>query len=396
MRPEVPSQLLLDLSELVRHDARSGVQRVARGLLQALRVAPPDGYCVTPVYDAGGFYAYAIEDGEPGRYRPAAAGEEHPLQVAAGDLFFGLDLALEAVVRNRPVLADLQRHGVALHFFVHDLLPLRQPDWFDAGVSAAFSRWLDTVSTLADGLICNSRATADDLLDWLDATPPRRATPLQIGYAHLGADLDASLPSGGIAADEATVLAQLAGRPALLMVGTLEPRKMHAQALDAMEQLWRDGSDLCLVIVGKPGWRLEALQQRLRLHPELGARLFWLERASDELLQRLYRTSSALLAASQAEGFGLPLVEAARHGLPVIARDLPVFREVGGRHAWYFNAGDGAQLAAALRDWRALHAEGQAPASSGMRQLDWAASAGQLLDNLLLQRWYRRAATRLP
>jgi glycosyltransferase involved in cell wall biosynthesis len=316
--------------------------------------------------------------------------------VAEGDVFLGLDLTLEATVRNRALLDDLRLHGVLLHFVVYDLLPLRHPEWFHAPVAAAFGAWLETIAALADGLVCISRATADELLDWLDLHPPTRTAPLQVGYAHLGADIAASAPSGGIGADELALLALLRQRPTLLMVGTLEPRKMHTQALRALERLWRDGVDVNLVIAGKAGWLLDQLGPSLRAHAEAGKRLFWLERASDEMLLRLYQDSTALLAPSMGEGFGLPLIEAAQHGLPVIARDLPVFREVGGEHVWYFSADDDAELAAALTRWLALHTAGEAPASAAMPYLDWATSAERLGDCVLRRRWYRAATVKLP
>lgn len=399
MRAKAPPQLLVDLSELVRHDARSGIQRVVRGMLQALLAAPPPGYAVRPVYDAGGYYAYAEiqrdEQGQP-RYAVAAPGHEQALRTADGDLFVAIDLSLESVVRNRAVLASLRQHGVRLYFMVYDLLPVHEPSWFADGMGEAFTRWLQAVAELADGLICNARATADQLMAWLEQHPPRRALPLHIGCAALGADLDATLPTSGSADEASVLLAQLAQRPTLLMVGTLEPRKMQGQALDALETLWQQDTELNLVIVGKPGWRMSALERRLRQHPEQGRRLFWLERASDELLQQLYRASSALLAASRGEGYGLPLIEAAQHGLPVIARELAVFREVAGQHAWYFQANDGTELAAALAEWLALYRAGQAPASAGMPRLDWAASSARLLDCVLGQHWYRRAPVKLP
>ncbi|TFW19766.1 glycosyltransferase family 4 protein [Duganella callida] len=395
MQANARPQLLYDLSELVRRDARSGIQRVTRGVLQALLATPPDGWQVRPVYDAGGFYAYAETEAD-GRHIAAAPGQEQPLQVRPGDVLLGVDLALESVPHRRDLLASLQRHGVRLYFMVYDLLPVRHPEWFVDGVAGAYAQWLDSVTALADGLICNARATADDLLDWLDAHPPRRALPLQIGCAGLGADLASAQPGDAAELADAALPPQLAQRPTLLMVGTLEPRKMQGQALDALEMLWAQGVDLNLVIVGKPGWQVDALAARLRAHPEHDGRLHWLERASDAQLLALYHGSSALLAASQGEGYGLPLIEAAQHGLPVIARDLAVFREVGGAHAWYFHADDGAQLAAALQDWLALHVAGAAPASHGMPRLDWAASAGQLLDCVLGGRWYRRAPITLP
>lgn len=113
---------------------------------------------------------------------------------------------------------------------------------------------------------------------------------------------------------------------------------------------------------------------------EAFARLIWLPAVSDELLHELYSAASALIAASELEGFGLPLVEAAKHGLPIIARDIPVFREVAREHAFFFEGRDPASLAVALTNWLALAASGQEPPSRGMPIKTWAESARQLFD----------------
>ena len=86
----------------------------------------------------------------------------------------------------------------------------------------------------------------------------------------------------------------------------------------------------------------------------------------------------SLIAASEGEGFGLPLVEAARHRLPVVARDIPVFREVAGEHAHYFNGIKPADLARAIRDWLELDKQKRAPQISGMRYLTWDESAASM------------------
>ena len=92
---------------------------------------------------------------------------------------------------------------------------------------------------------------------------------------------------------------------------------------------------------------------------------------------------AALLAASYAEGFGLPLIEAARQGRPIIARDIPVFHEVAGDFAFYFPNTDSAALAESLRQWLQLHAEGKAPRSADMPTLTWAQSTRRLLKMIL-------------
>ena len=90
----------------------------------------------------------------------------------------------------------------------------------------------------------------------------------------------------------------------------------------------------------------------------------------------------------KAEGFGLPLVEAAQHGLPIIARDIPLFREVAGEHAYYFLGEDPKGLANTLRTWLSLgHA---VPASTDLLRMTWQQSSRQLLDIILGGCWISR------
>jgi glycosyltransferase involved in cell wall biosynthesis len=99
----------------------------------------------------------------------------------------------------------------------------------------------------------------------------------------------------------------------------------------------------------------------------------------------VYAASNGLIAASAGEGFGLPLIEAAQHKLALIARDIPVFREVAGDRAYYFGGDRPQDLAVALTDWLALHAAGTVPSSTGLPWLTWADSARQLAQVVLDQ-----------
>jgi glycosyltransferase involved in cell wall biosynthesis len=108
--------------------------------------------------------------------------------------------------------------------------------------------------------------------------------------------------------------------------------------LNAFEHLWRSAEAPELVIVGKPGWKTASLQSRIRSHPEIGQRLHWFDQVSDEELCLLYDACQGLFMTSHAEGFGLPLVEAAVHGKHVLARDLPVFREHNLANVLYFTS----------------------------------------------------------
>jgi glycosyltransferase involved in cell wall biosynthesis len=209
--------------------------------------------------------------------------------------------------------------------------------------------------------------------------------PLSIEWFHLGADINQSIPSTGLPDNAGEVLAALANKRTFLMVGTLEPRKGILQATQAFDVLWADRCDVNLVLVGKPGWDNEQLMEMIHGHRELDKRLFWLSDVSDEFLQKIYDCSDCLIAASHHEGFGLPLIEAAKYGLPIIARDIPVFREVASTYADYFpDLPDAESMASAILRWIDLHEQDAHPKSEAMPWLTWRQSVEQII--AILQR----------
>jgi glycosyltransferase involved in cell wall biosynthesis len=114
--------------------------------------------------------------------------------------------------------------------------------------------------------------------------------------------------------------------------------------------------------------------------------LFWLNGVSDEYLAKIYEAATCLITSSVGEGFGLPLIEAAQHHKPIIARDLPVFREVAGDYATYF-MGDGQALAVVVQSWLKANKEGLVPDISNMPWLTWEQSANQLKKVIIEDDW---------
>lgn len=386
-----PRQLLVDVSALVQHDLKTGIQRVVRSILLALIASPPAGFRIEPVFGTGGNrpYHYARNwamglVGESG-----LAVEDAPVELRPGDVFLGLDLYISGVAQNENLLQSMRDRGVEIYFVVYDLLPVLRPDVFPFGTEDGFADFLRTVHRVSDGVLCISRAVADEYAAWTEAKGLRRSMPLQLGWFHLGADINASAPSTGLPPNAGQVLDALGQRPSFLMVGTVEPRKGHAQTLAAFDLLWERGVDVNLVVVGKQGWMMEAVAERMNNHPEKAKRLFWLAGISDEMLLKLYGASAALLSPSEGEGFGLPLIEAAQYGIPIVARNLPVFREVAGEHAYYFDGLAPEDLAQAIEAWLELRREARIPLSKGMPWLTWNQSARQVLAGLVRQRWYR-------
>ena len=379
-------QIFVDITNISKLDLRTGIERVTRGVLMALLSNPPAGYRIEPVRALANGYVYARRFmAESLHFTRNELGDD-PVESKLGDILLGVDWPADVLPGLRPWFREQKRRGMRSVFVVYDLLPLLRPDLFPPELPPMTLGWLNAVTEIADGVVCISRTVADELHQWLRETKPNRFRPLPIGFFQLGADLHASQPSKGIPKEALNILANIRSRPTILMVGTVEPRKGHRQALGALELLWNDRIDLNLVIVGKKGWMTEDFAERVRLHPERGKRLFWFQGISDEMLEQIYRSSRALLAASEGEGFGLPLIEAAQYGIPIIARDLPVFREVASDHAYYFRGRDEESLAHALREWLAL---GKAISiSNGLRWHTWQESTCELLDVVVRERWY--------
>lgn len=374
--------LFVDVSELALRQGQTGIQRVVREISRALLTSPPNGFVVELVYAAPVEpYKYARAFSDRLMERANASAPDVPIEPRPGDVFLGLDHAMLAVVEHADELAAMRAKGVELCFVLNDTLPLSRPDWFPPDVSAMFKNWFEIISRLGNRIVCISQTTEVNVCDWLNRLQvPREQWPA-LGWFHLGADgVREDADETALTPEQREMLKYLRGTTSFLMVGTLEPRKGHAQTLEAFNRLWAEGLNVVLVLVGRPGWMTDVTQRRIRHHDEFGQRLFWFMDADDALLDKLYATCTVLLAPSEGEGFGLPLVEAARQGMPILCRDLPVFREIAGQYADYFAGTDPLVLVEVILRWLTAADQGSTVTSIGMPVLSWHQSAARLLE----------------
>jgi glycosyltransferase involved in cell wall biosynthesis len=387
----IERQLFLDISELCQRDAATGVQRVVRSYLKYLLQSPPFGFRVEPVYatlDNG--YRYARNYTQRFLGLNNADVSDESIRWQRGDIFFGLDMQHHVQLEHRWFYQQLQKEGVTVKFFVHDLLPIQLPDLFrDSNAKQLHEQWLSMI-TSTNGAICNSKTTADSLTQWIKNIDLSIAPTFQTTWVHIGADIEGSSSSKDLAFDSDGIFAEIRARRTFLCVSTLEPRKGQQQILDAFEQLWAYGTDVNLVFVGNQGWKVEALAKRIRNHPEQGTRLFWLQGISDEYLEKVYLASTCLIVASINEGFGLPLIEAAHYGIPIIARDISVFREVAGNSAFYFSGETPEHLSEALQVWLGMHAQEKHPQSHSIKRSSWQESTEKLKVALVSKSYPRK------
>lgn len=264
-----------------------------------------------------------------------------------------------------------QREGAQTVLMVHDLIPLRHREFCAPLFTAVFRTWLGEMLACCDAVVCNSAATMHDLQayareeEW--QLPP-------VSHFRLGSDVTARTDNRPVRPE----LLQITGTPApcFAAVGSIESRKNYPLLMATFEQLWAEGKDVRLVVVGRPTAECGELADAMASHPERGRRFLPLFDASDGELNHVYAACRALVFPSLAEGFGLPLVEARTRGALVIASDIPVFRELADEGVLIFDRSSPAQLREHIL---ALAASDRRRLVPAMRPFTWQDSARQLM-----------------
>jgi len=253
--------------------------------------------------------------------------------VAPGTLYFNVG----HTGLNEPTLGRwIARHQLRAVHLVHDLIPITHPETCRAGEAQRHRDRMDQVLLSASGIVANSQATLDDLTAFAaeqgDVMPPT-----------LVAWISGLLRAPGGPAERLE-------RPHFIALGTIEGRKNHRVLLDAwqlmVDRLGERTPILC--IVGRRGWRAEEITRRLDALGDLSPHVRELAHCGDDELARLIRGARAMLMPSQVEGFGLPVIEALHSGTPVIAADLPVYREIVGDLPTYLDPQDADAWASAI------------------------------------------------
>ena len=262
--------------------------------------------------------------------RIAKAHRPRPLGLPAGAVFLDIEPAWHDPMARSQLLPRLREQGTTVVTMVADVLPELRPEWFEPRVAAAFHSWLRSHLESSQLLLAISHNTRDELAIVADreglGLPPTQVIPL-------GADFCVSPDAVPVELPPAI------GRY-LLVVATIEPRKNHALALDLFDQLADAHPDLGLVLVGKRGWLVDGIVERVQSHPLFGTRLVWRSDLADDELVWLYQRAFVALAPSYAEGLGLPVMEALGYGVATVSSRGGALPEAGGTFAEYADADD--------------------------------------------------------
>jgi glycosyltransferase involved in cell wall biosynthesis len=280
---------------------------------------------------------------------------------ARGSRHVYLLVSHHGLVRPTALIRFKERTGARFVVLVHDLIPIKHPEYVRWGDPERHRRRMNTVARLADRVIVNSAGTAAALERHFEQAG--RAVPIRV--VPLGIDL----------CRPARPLLAVAESPYFVCVATIEPRKNHLLLLD----IWRDLAAMLgtnaprLVLIGRRGWKSRKIIDLIEQSGLARSLVQEHNDLPDAAVARLVLGARALLYPSFAEGYGLPVAEALALGVPVLCSDLPELREIGcevpeyldplDRSAWRDATLDYTQTASIRRQRQLLRLAGWRPPS---------------------------------
>lgn len=256
-----------------------------------------------------------------------------------------LHLSLPRILRKAQAdvfigsLAIIPRNGAVPSIsMVHDLTPKTHPDRHTLKTRTTFNPFIKHSLEGSRAVVVGSQATRDEVLNHFPSVKDKLSL---ISY---GVD-DFFSPSNDLT--EGAEIRQLVcnGRPYILHLGTLEPRKGLLTLVEAWNRLNQSHADAPdLVLAGGTGWDINPLLEQINLSPN-AHRVHRPGYVDREQARALMRHTECFVLASEAEGFGLPLAEAMACGAPCVASDIPALRESGGDATLFIPVGDSDALA---------------------------------------------------
>jgi glycosyltransferase involved in cell wall biosynthesis len=238
-----------------------------------------------------------------------------------------------------------ERSSVPTVVTVHDLSFFEAPQWHDRSKVVLFKRAIRVAARRAAAVVCPSRVTAVQLARWCQVDA-------EVFVAHHGVDAGRFGPHetepGADGAAVGRIDPRLGhGRPYLVFVGTLEPRKDVPSLVQAFDRVAARHPDALLVLAGGDGWGAGAIDQAIAAAPS-GQRVVRTGYVADAAIPALLRSAVAAVYPALYEGFGLPALEALACGTPLITTSGTAMEEVAGDAATLVTPGDMAGLAEAL------------------------------------------------
>jgi glycosyltransferase involved in cell wall biosynthesis len=297
---------------------------------------------------------------------------------AAGDILLMLSATLSHPNYGGLISRQCKANGLRFALLLHDLIPVRRPEWCDRVVVRAFRKWIDSTMPLCDTVFAVSRATAADVEAYareqhIRLPGPVVDLPLGSELAQQPGTRSARLPPPGSYA---------------LSVSTIEARKNHLLLFRVWRRLLEELPPErvpTLVFAGRIGWLVADLMQQIANTGNLDGKLVIVESPSDAELAALYDGCLFTLFPSFFEGWGLPVTESLGFGKPCIISNRTSLPEAGGDMARSFDPDNLHDAYAVIRNAiedRAGLALWEARIRREFKPVPWSATVDALLAGL--------------
>ncbi|GBR11655.1 glycosyltransferase family 4 protein [Acetobacter oeni] len=261
-----------------------------------------------------------------------------------GDVFFvpGSPWHHADYVRTVRWLRDDLRMVFGL--LIHDLIPIRHPEWCDRGVIMTFTQWHRSILPLADHVFVTSQSVASDVEAYAKEEGiifDNPVTPVGMGSTfgvRTSDETTKKMPL--LLSDENSPTALPASGDYVLFVSTLEARKNHSLLFRVWRRLLEErpaDQVPVLIFAGRVGWLVSDLMQQLENADWLGGKIRLISNPTDDELAALYHGCLFTLFPSLFEGWGLPVTESLAFGRPCIASNATSIPEAGGPLTKYFD-----------------------------------------------------------
>ena len=247
--------------------------------------------------------------------------------IARGDTVLALGAPWSHPNYMALIAAQRTRNGARFALLVHDIVPLRHPEWCDQGTVRLFRSFFDGTLPLCDQVFADSRATAADVTAY--AREQSINLPAPVISLPIGTGFGVSPPS--------TIVPRTGRLPAaneyVLFISTIEARKNHLLLFRVWDQLLRDlppNLVPTLVFAGRTGWLVGDLMQQIDNTGNLNGKLLIIDKPTDAEVAALYQGCLFTVYPSFYEGWGLPVTESLAFGKPCLIADRTSLPEAGG------------------------------------------------------------------
>lgn len=338
-------RIYIDVSVLTLATYVTGIQRATIEITSRL-MSCKDKEVVLLYYNVSKNVYFKIDNDAFTEYYVAHKGTKEKMitksqvsisDMGEGTIFFDLDGAWMGRIKRSYLLPILKRQGCKIVAHIYDIISITHPQFCEERGVYNFMDYIGAHLMYADKIIVNAKATVKEL-EKLSQQVGCNLPKCEVVY--LGADFQ----KGDVQETQidASIKEIVKGKPYILMVGTLEPRKNHKLMIEAYDRGLKE-LGYHVIFAGYLGWNMKQFEQEMKDHADYGKGIYHFVGLDDVTISYLYQNAKFLAFCSYTEGFGLPIIESLQRGTPVLAADVPVLREVGGGFCLWFEQ-DNAQM----------------------------------------------------